>query len=69
VFASWNGATEIARWDVLAGPAATSLRRASGVARTGFETTVKLTTRPAYIVVSALDAAGRELGRSAPLRA
>jgi hypothetical protein len=66
VFASWNGATEIARWRFLAGSSARDLRRARVVARRGFETAVGLPGRPRYVAAVALDRAGRPLGVSAP---
>jgi len=39
-FASWNGATEVATWDVLAGPSAGALKLAGSVPRSGFETSI-----------------------------
>ncbi|MCU1452095.1 MAG: hypothetical protein JWN46_241 [Acidimicrobiales bacterium] len=69
VFASWNGATEVRRWDVLAGSATSSLARVASAPRSGFETTAGLAGRPQFVAVVALDQAGRELARSAPLRA
>jgi hypothetical protein len=64
VYVSWNGATQVAGWRVLAGAAATRLRAVAGSPRTGFETAIAVppgTTGP-YVTVQALDAGGRVLG-------
>src|SRR6266702_3764197 len=37
VYASWNGATRVASWSVLAGPTATSLQPVAHATRGGFE--------------------------------
>lgn len=42
VYASWNGATEVTRWQVRVGSSASDLRSARNVARRGFETAVGL---------------------------
>ena len=60
VRASWNGATQVARWRV---------RPASGgtvtiAPRDGFETAIRVPGRPDAVVVEALGARGRVLGRS-----
>jgi len=62
VYVSWNGATEVARWQVeLDGnPAATALKR-------GFETALPIGSNPKHVVVVALSASGTELGRSKTL--
>ncbi|MGZ4196373.1 MAG: MFS transporter [Solirubrobacteraceae bacterium] len=66
VYASWNGATEVTSWRVLAGPSADSLSPVGSVDRSGFETAIAL--RPGYraFQVAALDAKGRVLGTSRP---
>ena len=64
VWASWNGATEVAAWEVLAGDGAGPLGAARTVAPTGFETAISLTHTPRRVAVRALDATGREIGRS-----
>jgi hypothetical protein len=64
VHASWNGATEVARWTVLAGPDGSSLSPVGSQVWTGFETAIVVNSEgPAFRVV-ALDSHGRELGRS-----
>jgi len=70
VYASWNGATEVARWQVLAGADAGSLAVAAAVPRSGFETRVDLPGAPAALyAVRALDAKGRTLSTSPPVPA
>jgi hypothetical protein len=68
VFASWNGATQVARWRVLAGASATTLAPSGEAARTGFETRIGRPTAAAYVAVQALDAAGEVLGTSKAIR-
>jgi len=70
-WASWNGATEVASWELLAGDAEGSLQVVPGsaVRRTGFETRLPLPAGASeasggVVAVRALDARGRELGRS-----
>jgi hypothetical protein len=64
VYASWNGATQVAGWQVLSGANASSLAAVTQVARSGFETAIALAPGASgrYMTVQALDAAGRVLG-------
>ncbi len=64
VYASWNGATRVHRWQVLAGSAPGRLRPVATVPRAGFETQARVGRAP-YAAVAALDAHGAELARSA----
>jgi Arylsulfotransferase (ASST) len=64
VWASWNGATEVARWEVLAGDSAESLAPVGGRARSGFETAISVDGRHAFVAVRALDRSGAVLGTS-----
>ncbi len=69
VYASWNGATLVSSWRVLAGSAPGSLKLVGQAVRSGFETTIALpvgTVGP-YVEVEALDATGRLLGTSEPV--
>ncbi|HTW99867.1 MAG TPA: arylsulfotransferase family protein, partial [Acidimicrobiales bacterium] len=68
VYVSWNGATEVASWQVLSGPSASKLTGIATVPSAGFQTTI--TTRPTgpYVATAALDAAGKQLGRTRPQR-
>jgi len=67
VYASWNGATEVASWRILAGSDASRLSRVATVARDGFETRVTVSSTAATFAVEALAADGSALGRSAPV--
>jgi Arylsulfotransferase (ASST) len=64
VYASWNGATEIARWQVVAGQEPSSLQPVGSHTRDGFETAIRLPDQPSYVAVRALDASGAVLGTS-----
>ncbi len=63
VYASWNGATDVSAWRVLAGSSSTALKPARQAASSGFETEITI-RRQAYLEVEALGRAGRILGRS-----
>jgi hypothetical protein len=65
VWASWNGATEVARWRVLGGTNATNLTPIEAVPRHGFETKATLFATKPFLAVEALDAQGRVLAQSA----
>jgi hypothetical protein len=64
VYASWNGATEVASWTVLAGRTASALAKVVSQPYGNFETAITVTTDGPYFAVTANDAAGRVLGRS-----
>jgi hypothetical protein len=66
--ASWNGATAVTRWRLLAGPTRGSVVPAGAVARAGFETELPVPPGAGYVAVSALDRAGRVLGTSAAVK-
>jgi hypothetical protein len=66
VAASWNGATGVARWRVLAGASPAALAPVTTTPRTGFETTIAIPGAPRYVSVQALDSGGGVLGSSAP---
>ena len=63
-FASWNGATEVAMWDVLAGPTAGALKLAGSVPRSGFETSIPVKGPAQWVQVVARGARGAVLGAS-----
>lgn len=69
VWASWNGATEVARWRVLAGDTEATLEPVATRRRRGFETTMRLDRRYRVVAVEALDSAGTVLGTSRPVSA
>jgi len=64
VYASWNGATRVASWRVLAGPGAGKLKVVGRSARSGFETAIGLRAGYHTYEVQALDANGRVIGTS-----
>ncbi len=64
VHASWNGATGVASWRVLAGASAAALKPRAVVPADGFESSTTLPVKYAYAAVQALDASGNVLGAS-----
>jgi hypothetical protein len=68
VYASWNGATGVARWLVLGGSDASHLAQVAASPWRGLETANAVGKLPQTVEVRALDATGRVLGSSRPLR-
>jgi hypothetical protein len=66
VHASWNGATGVAAWRILAGQQRGALSSRATIVSDGFETSVTLPKKYAYAAVQALDSAGRTLATSQP---
>jgi hypothetical protein len=68
VFASWNGATGVTGWRVLAGPNARSMHGLAEAPRSGFETAITLPVQASgpFVTVQALDASGSVIGTAAP---
>jgi len=64
VYASWNGATRVSHWQVLAGPDAQSLAPVATARRRGFETRTDVPAGPAEFAVRALGARGHVQGTS-----
>jgi hypothetical protein len=64
VHASWNGATEVAAWRVLAGQHPGSLKAQAEIGADRFESSTTLPVKYAYAAVEALDSAGNVLGTS-----
>jgi hypothetical protein len=69
LYASWNGATRVAKWQFLAGQSAGSLSRVATVRRSSFETRVGLNSSATVFAVRALDSKGHVIGRSATVPA
>jgi hypothetical protein len=66
VYASWNGATDVASWRVLAGPSPSGpLTTVGTFAKTFFETAMWVRSLQPYVAVQALGAAGQVRGTSA----
>jgi hypothetical protein len=67
VYVSWNGATEVDRWQVLTGSGPDALEPVVTQPREGFETPITVSTDEPQIAVRALDASGRPLATSRPV--
>jgi hypothetical protein len=61
-YTSWNGATEVATWQLLAGASPSRVGVVASVPWRGLETKLTAPTTAAYVSVRALDARGRSLG-------
>jgi Arylsulfotransferase (ASST) len=68
VSVSWNGATEVASWRVLAGASPAALATVVSTAKSGFQTTVTVPAAGPYVQVQALSGAGAVLGASAVVK-
>jgi len=67
VYATWNGATEVASWNVLAGRSRTSMTVVATAPKKGFETAVKVRSAGPYFAVEPRDTRGHSLARSRPV--
>ena len=67
MYASWNGATEIHRWQVLAGRDANHLQLVKTVPKRGFETSIAVETDQRFVGIRALDERESILGSSRAL--
>ncbi|MFL6021158.1 MAG: arylsulfotransferase family protein [Gaiellaceae bacterium] len=67
-YVSWNGATDVARWQVLTGDTNDDLAAGPAVAKSGFETAITLPAKGKYVAVQALDAKGQVLAVSKTLQ-
>jgi hypothetical protein len=68
VAASWNGATEVERWRVLAGDERDALKPVATAAKDGFETTISVSSDAKFFSVQALDDGGHVLRESEPVQ-
>jgi hypothetical protein len=68
LYVSWNGATEVASWEVLVGGGPDELDPVGSAPRKGFETALKLQTDEPYVAVKAKDGSDRVLGVSEALK-
>ncbi len=62
--ASWNGATGVARWQLLAGPNTSAMSVIGEAPATGFETAISAATAAPFVAVRALDAQRTQLATS-----
>jgi hypothetical protein len=65
VYVSWNGATNVHTWTVLAGKDPTSLEVVGSQPFSGFESAIAVNSDAPYFAVAAISPAGKQLGRSA----
>jgi hypothetical protein len=65
---SWNGASEVASWRVLAGASPSALVAAGSGSRTGFQTTIAVPGAGPYVAAQALNSAGAVIGTSATVK-
>lgn len=68
IYASWNGATEVDTWRVLAGSGQDQLGPVGSVPWEGFETAIAIRTEEPYVAVRAEDGSGRVLGTSEAIK-
>jgi EmrB/QacA subfamily drug resistance transporter len=66
VYASWNGATQVVSWRLLAGPSSSQLKVVASAARSGFETAIAVPQSYESFQLQALAAGGRVIGTSRP---
>lgn len=64
VYASWNGSTETATWDVYAGTSPSSLSLVTSASLSGFETAIPVSNNGPYFQVKALDNTSTVIGVS-----
>jgi hypothetical protein len=65
VYASWNGATNVAAWQVLAGPSPNALAPVARGQSTSFETVLSASNPGPYYAAQPLSSGGQVLGTSA----
>jgi hypothetical protein len=68
VEASWNGATDVSAWRLLAGASPQSLQSVRTTAASGFQTTLNARSGP-YVEVEALGGSGQTLATSRIIKA
>jgi EmrB/QacA subfamily drug resistance transporter len=68
VYASWNGATRVVAWRVMAGQGNGTLSVVASTRKSGFETAIPLRSGYDTFRVQALDGRGRMIGDSEPFR-
>ncbi len=67
-YASWNGVTEVATWEVLSGRRPDQPRGLESIPRDGFETPILVRTSDSYVAVQAKDRSGQILGTCAAVK-
>jgi hypothetical protein len=66
--AFWNGATNVARWGILAGRDPDSLKPVATVPWNGLDTRTRVPTTARWVAAAAEDSAGNAVGTSAPVQ-
>ncbi len=66
VYASWNGATQVVSWRVLAGTGSGRMTVVASAAKSGFETAITVPQGNKRFKVQALDSGGHVIGTSRP---
>jgi len=69
LYASWNGATDVAAWRVLAGSATGALTPIGRTAASGFETAIAAGSEAPYLAVQPLGSSGNALATSSTVAA
>jgi hypothetical protein len=69
VYASWNGATELASWRVLGVSSGGTTSTLASAPKSGFETAIPATHGYTRFEVQAVNSAGRVIGTSQPFSA
>jgi len=67
VYASWNGSTDVASWQVLAGSDPAHLKQIASAPWNGLETAIPVQTSAKLVAARALDRSGTTIGTSAPV--
>jgi hypothetical protein len=67
VYVSWNGATDVAGWQVVEGENENVLQPVTHVPRDGFETAIDVNLDLPWVAVQAIDTAGQVMATSEPV--
>lgn len=68
-YVSWNGATQVARWQILGGERPTAFDPVATAPHSGFETAIAVNAAGPYFAAAALNGSGKVLGRSPAVKA
>jgi hypothetical protein len=68
VYASWNGSTQLAKWQVLGGSSPSKMGVIASAGKSAFETPIKLRSSQPYLEVQALDSKGKVLAHTKPIK-
>jgi hypothetical protein len=68
IYVSWNGATEVAAWQVLAGAGPDELAPLGSAPRKGFETVITLRITDPYVGLKAMNGSGKVLATTKAIK-